>query len=325
MLKTARPAITFGKISIVNYHASIRMRMRALAIVSQKGSAGKTTLACALAGAGERVGLPSVLVEIDRHASAAHWAALREADTPIVTAGPAARLAPLLNTVRSAGAALAVSDIAPHAAEAAPDAAQAADLVLIPCCASAAESGCRSGPSGRRSPSPRRQGPLGGTRRPAGPEWGAGARPLPQPFLAEKRVGGPFLIRSGAAGDRPGLPLAHHGTLPGMPSKPPAAEFAELQRRKAAMKAEMAERKARLAEIKRRKKAEIQRRLRLARPRVDQAECKRRTRRPILMGGYRERLAARPRLRRGLDGFLDRDGELFGLEPKETAAEAADA
>ncbi len=233
-----------------------RMRMDVLAIVNQKGGAGETTFACALAGAGERAGLPSVLVDIDPRASAAHWAALREADTPIVTAAPAARLAPILSAVGSAEAALAVIDTAPHAAEAALDAVQAADLVLIP---------------GRASPSPRHQGPPGGTRRPAGPEWSAGARPLPQPFLAEKRVGCPSLTRSGAAGDRPGLPL------------------------------------------------------RRARTRVDQAERKHRTCRPILMGGYLERLAARTRLRRGLAGFLDRDRELFGLEPKETAAEAADA
>ena len=56
------------------------------------------------------------------------------------------------------------------------------------------------------------------------------------------------------------------------------------------------------------------------------AERKRRTRRLILMGSYMERItdndpAAKDRLMKGLDGFLerDRDRALFDLAPKEVS------
>ena len=76
--------------------------MLILAFISQKGGAGKTTLACATAVAAERTGLATVLVDLE--------------------------------AAKSTGAELIVIDTAPHAA----DAALAADAVLIPCRASAA-------------------------------------------------------------------------------------------------------------------------------------------------------------------------------------------
>ena len=57
--------------------------------------------------------------------------------------------------------------------------------------------------------------------------------------------------------------------------------------------------------------------------RISASERKRRTRRLILMGSYMEHItandeAAKDRLMKGLDGFLDRDRdrELFGLTAK---------
>ena len=102
-------------------------------MVSQKGGSGKTTLACALAVAGEAAGLASVLIDLDPQASATRWADLRTADTPVVTSAHAPRLTPVLDAARAAGAGLAIIDTAPHAADAALQAARAADLILIPC------------------------------------------------------------------------------------------------------------------------------------------------------------------------------------------------
>ena len=59
--------------------------MQIIALISQKGGAGKTTLAIALAVAAERAGVTSVLVDLDPQASAAQWSDLREAETPVVT------------------------------------------------------------------------------------------------------------------------------------------------------------------------------------------------------------------------------------------------
>ena len=57
--------------------------MRTIALISQKGGAGKTTLAIALAVTAERAGLASVLVDLDPQASAAQWSDLRQAKTPV--------------------------------------------------------------------------------------------------------------------------------------------------------------------------------------------------------------------------------------------------
>lgn len=113
--------------------------MFTVALLSQKGGAGKTTLACGLAVESERAGRPTVVIDIDPQASAAKWSDLREADTPVVTSAQASRLAPVLTAARDAGARVALIDTAPHAADAALLAARAADLVLIPCRPSAAD------------------------------------------------------------------------------------------------------------------------------------------------------------------------------------------
>ena len=66
--------------------------MLTLAVVSQKGGAGKTTLAINLAVASELVASPAV-VDLDPQASAAAWADSRKAETPVVVSAQAARLA----------------------------------------------------------------------------------------------------------------------------------------------------------------------------------------------------------------------------------------
>ena len=107
--------------------------MKTIAFVSQKGGAGKTTLAIAVAVMAERMGISSVIVDLDPQASAAKWGDLRETETPVVTCAPPARLLSVMTAARSAGAGLIVLDTAPHAADAALTAVRASDLVLIPC------------------------------------------------------------------------------------------------------------------------------------------------------------------------------------------------
>ena len=101
--------------------------MRTIALISQKGGAGKTTLAIALAVTSEKVELASLLVDLDPQASAAQWSDLREAETPVVTCTPAARLTSVLTAAQDSGTRPAVLDTAPHAA------ARSSDFVLIPC------------------------------------------------------------------------------------------------------------------------------------------------------------------------------------------------
>ena len=110
--------------------------MLTIAIISQKGGAGKTSLALNLAVAAELAGRTALIVDLDPQASAATWADSREAESPVVVSAQAARLAEVLTTARDHDAALCLIDTAPHAESPALTAARAADLVLVPCRAS---------------------------------------------------------------------------------------------------------------------------------------------------------------------------------------------
>jgi len=104
-----------------------------VALVSQKGGAGKTTLATNLAVLGERRGYPAVIFDLDPQASATTWGDARAGDAPDVVAAQPSRLPILLATAEQQGVRLAIIDTAPNADSAALVAAKAANLVLIPC------------------------------------------------------------------------------------------------------------------------------------------------------------------------------------------------
>ena len=110
--------------------------MMTIAIVSQKGGVGKTSLTLNLAVAAELAGHAALIVDLDPQASAAAWADSRDAKAPVVVSAQAARLAEVLTTAREHGATLCLIDTAPHAESPALAAARAAHLVLIPCRAS---------------------------------------------------------------------------------------------------------------------------------------------------------------------------------------------
>lgn len=107
--------------------------MKTVAILSQKGGTGKTTLAVHLAVAAERRDVPVAVLDLDPQASAADWKDSRAGDSPSVTSIQSSRLGKALEVAESAGAALVIIDSAPHSADAAVAAAEAADLILIPC------------------------------------------------------------------------------------------------------------------------------------------------------------------------------------------------
>lgn len=116
-----------------NHIAATPANMKILAILSQKGGAGKTTLALHLATAAEAAGKPCAVIDLDPQASAAGWKDTRPAETPVVVPLPHSRLTAGVQAAREGGASLCIIDTAPHAEGAAMAAARAADLVLIPC------------------------------------------------------------------------------------------------------------------------------------------------------------------------------------------------
>jgi len=107
--------------------------MHTIAIISQKGGTGKTTLAINLAVASELAGKPSVIIDLDPQASAKSWHDNRRDKSPTVISAQASRLPELMETARTHGAALVIIDTAPHSETASLAAARAADLILIPC------------------------------------------------------------------------------------------------------------------------------------------------------------------------------------------------
>ena len=107
--------------------------MQTVAILSQKGGTGKTTLTLHLAVAAERSGQTAAVIDLDPQASASGWSDARKGETPAVVPVPSARLGHALEAAKAGGATIAFIDTAPHASDAALASAEAADLVLIPC------------------------------------------------------------------------------------------------------------------------------------------------------------------------------------------------
>ena len=107
--------------------------MPTIAIISQKGGAGKTTLAVNLAAAAQDAGTIALIVDTDPQATASQWAAWRQDKPPEVIDSPPPRLAVKIRQAREQGAQWIVIDTPPHADSAARAAVEVADLVLIPC------------------------------------------------------------------------------------------------------------------------------------------------------------------------------------------------
>lgn len=107
--------------------------MQTIAVISQKGGSGKTTLALHLAVAAAQAKRNTAIIDLDPQASAAKWADRRTGELPVVLSVHASRLAHEMKRVKETGGELLFLDTAPHSDSAALEAAKASDLVIIPC------------------------------------------------------------------------------------------------------------------------------------------------------------------------------------------------
>jgi chromosome partitioning protein len=109
--------------------------MRTLALVTQKGGAGKTTLAACLAVVATETGEKVIALDLDPQGSLAAWGDDRSAEAPAVDSLPAEKVAQLpqvLAALAKQGYTLAILDCAGIASTATNLAIKAADLCLIP-------------------------------------------------------------------------------------------------------------------------------------------------------------------------------------------------
>ncbi len=107
--------------------------MKIIAIISEKGGAGKTTLAVNLAVAAEEHGLATAIFDLDPRANSTVWGDNRPSKIPAVVPAQAPRLPILLEQARANDADLVIIDTAGNAESTAGLAAQHADVILIPC------------------------------------------------------------------------------------------------------------------------------------------------------------------------------------------------
>ena len=107
--------------------------MRVLAMASQKGGSGKTTLSGHIAVQAQRAGAgPVVLIDIDPQGSLADWWNEREAEMPAFAQTTVARLSADLEMLRQQGFKLAVIDTPPAITMAIQSVIQVAELIVIP-------------------------------------------------------------------------------------------------------------------------------------------------------------------------------------------------
>ncbi len=107
--------------------------MMTVAMVSQKGGAGKSTLALHVAAEAAGRGRRALLIDLDPQGNIAKWGDRRGDAPPDVSAEHPANLDRALKAAETEGYDLVVLDTAPHADQTALRAARASDLVLVPC------------------------------------------------------------------------------------------------------------------------------------------------------------------------------------------------
>jgi chromosome partitioning protein len=107
--------------------------VRILALASQKGGSGKTTLSGHLAVQAQRAGGgPVVLIDIDPQGSLADWWNERHDDLPAFAHTTVARLATDLEQLRQQGFKLAVIDTPPAITMAIQSVISVAELIIVP-------------------------------------------------------------------------------------------------------------------------------------------------------------------------------------------------
>jgi chromosome partitioning protein len=106
--------------------------MKTMTFLSQKGGAGKSTLATQLAVVAVQSGEVACLIDIDPQGSAFLWKSYRDANTPMVLKALPENLPQMIASAASLGVTVLMVDTPPHTDKAAIEAIRAADFILCP-------------------------------------------------------------------------------------------------------------------------------------------------------------------------------------------------
>ena len=109
------------------YHA-----MKILALLAQKGGAGKTTIGVHLAVHQDQQGASVLLIDVDPQRSSVNWWRSRKAPTPLMVATTAAKLPEVIGAASSENLDLVIIDTPPYSSTEAARAAELADLIVVP-------------------------------------------------------------------------------------------------------------------------------------------------------------------------------------------------
>jgi chromosome partitioning protein len=107
--------------------------MRVISFVTQKGGAGKSTLAVNCAVAAERARLKTLILDLDDQGSAEAWYQVRDAETPRLVKIGSWKLPEAMAMAKSHGYDLVVIDTPGRDEPSVNAAVRAADFVVIPC------------------------------------------------------------------------------------------------------------------------------------------------------------------------------------------------
>ncbi len=106
--------------------------MEIWSVLSQKGGAGKTTVALHLAVAALQDGKNVIVIDVDPQQSAAKWSNIREIDSPKIIAAITPDLPKVLADAAKRGVELAIIDTSPRADRDCIDICRRADFVVVP-------------------------------------------------------------------------------------------------------------------------------------------------------------------------------------------------
>lgn len=106
--------------------------MRVILIASQKGGAGKSTLACHFAVLAGTARSPALLIDADPQGSLSYWHGLRDRELPLLVKSAGGDAAAILRDAEASGIGTVIVDSAPHNAPALAEWVRAADLIAVP-------------------------------------------------------------------------------------------------------------------------------------------------------------------------------------------------